>query len=285
MEIARERINETIILTAAIDPSSTPYVGMPDPKDRLFQYLCSLVSWIQLSGASSIIFCENTGYSYSYTPLEKMAEKFGKKLEILTFKDNAKSSIYGKGWGEGRIIEYIFENSILLRERPDFYKITGRYFLQNFDEFSVAHRNHSTFFYREKIKEEYSDRLFRYLPGDDLETRLKTTSRSIKKYLFYVRRGQWFGRPDVDHRVVTYFFKSSIVFFEKNLLNSYRKAHDRNGYILEKVYCDAIKDREFLSKFLVPPRFVGRVVRGKLLNGISDYDDSIQEIARGLMES
>jgi hypothetical protein len=283
MTILQPKSQEALIMTAAINPGATPYVKMSDPQERLFQYLCSLVSWIQFSNISPIIFCENTGYDYDYTKIIEMAENFNKHLEILLFADNTGSYKYGKGWGEGKIIEYVFNNSQFLHQQNYFYKITGQYFLSNCHEIIDLHQNYDNVFIEHKIQEQYSDRLFQYSSSASLPEALKITYRSLKKSLFYLKRGQGFSRPNVDYRVVTFFYKSKVNFFEKNLLKSYKKVNDREGYVLEKVYCDDLKGQDFLPKFLLNPQFVGRSgTGGTLLNGL-DYDESIKAIARSLM--
>jgi hypothetical protein len=128
MSIPQKLSKDALIMTAAINPGATPYVKMSDPEERLFQYLCSLVSWIQFSNISPIIFCENTGYHYDYSEIIQMAKNFNKHLEILLFVGNNESYKYGKGWGEGKIIEYAFKNSKVLHQQNRFYKITGQYF-------------------------------------------------------------------------------------------------------------------------------------------------------------
>jgi len=280
MNIPQKLSKDALIMTAAINPGATPYVKMSDPEERLFQYLCSLVSWIQFSNISPIIFCENTGYDYDYSKIIQMAENFNKHLEILLFVGNNESYKYGKGWGEGKIIEYVFKNSKVLHHHNCFYKITGQYFLKNCDEIIDLHQEYDNIFIQHKIQQQYSDRLFKYTPSISPNEALKITYRSLKKSLFYLKRGQGFSRPNVDYRVVTLLYKANLRFFQENLIKSYKKVNDREGYVLEKVYCDDLKDRDFLQNFLLKPQLIGRSGGGIL--GL-DYDESIKTLARSLM--
>ena len=280
MNIPQKLSKDALILTAAINPGATPYVKMSDPEERLFQYLCSLVSWIQFSNISPIIFCENTGYDYDYSQIIQMAENFNKHLEILLFVGNNESYKYGKGWGEGKIIEYVFKNSKVLHHHNCFYKITGQYFLKNCDEIIDLHQEYDNIFIQHKIQQQYSDRLFKYTPSISPNEALKITYRSLKKSLFYLKRGQGFSRTNVDYRVVTLLYKANLRFFQENLIKSYKKVNDREGYVLEKVYCDDLKDRDFLQNFLLKPQLIGRSGGGIL--GL-DYDESIKTLARSLM--
>jgi len=280
MNIPQKLSKDALIMTAAINPGATPYVKMSDPEERLFQYLCSLVSWIQFSNISPIIFCENTGYDYDYSKIIQMAENFNKHLEILLFVGNNESYKYGKGWGEGKIIEYVFKNSKVLHHHNCFYKITGQYFLKNCDEIIDLHQEYDNIFIQHKIQQQYSDRLFKYTPSISPNEALKITYRSLKKSLFYLKRGQGFSRTNVDYRVVTLLYKANLRFFQENLIKSYKKVNDREGYVLEKVYCDDLKDRDFLQNFLLKPQLIGRSGGGIL--GL-DYDESIKTLARRLM--
>lgn len=280
MNIPQKLSKDALIMTAAINPGATPYVKMSDPEERLFQYLCSLVSWIQFSNISPIIFCENTGYDYDYSKIIQMAENFNKHLEILLFVGNNESYKYGKGWGEGKIIEYVFKNSKVLHHHNCFYKITGQYFLKNCDEIIDLHQEYDNILIQHKIQQQYSDRLFKYTPSISPNEALKITYRSLKKSLFYLKRGQGFSRTNVDYRVVTLLYKANLRFFQENLIKSYKKVNDREGYVLEKVYCDDLKDRDFLQNFLLKPQLIGRSGGGIL--GL-DYDESIKTLARSLM--
>lgn len=280
MNIPQKLSKDALILTAAINPGATPNVKMSDPEERLFQYLCSLVSWIQFSNISPIIFCENTDYDYDYSQIIQMAENFNKHLEILLFVGNNESYKYGKGWGEGKIIEYVFKNSKVLHHHNCFYKITGQYFLKNCDEIIDLHQEYDNIFIQHKIQQQYSDRLFKYTPSISPNEALKITYRSLKKSLFYLKRGQGFSRPNVDYRVLTLLYKANRRFFQENLLKSYKKVNDREGYVLEKVYCDDLKDRDFLQNFLLKPQLIGRSGGGTL---VLDYDESIKTLARSLM--
>ena len=280
MNIPQKLSKDALIMTAAINPGATAYVKMSDPEERLFQYLCSLVSWIQFSNSSPIIFCDNTGYDYDYSKIIQMAENFNKHLEILLFVGNNESYKYGKGWGEGKIIEYVFKNSKVLHHHNCFYKITGQYFLKNCDEIIDLHQEYDNIFIQHKIQQQYSDRLFKYTPSISPNEALKITYRSLKKSLFYLKRGQGFSRPNVDYRVVTLLYKANLRFFQENLIKSYKKVNDREGYVLEKVYCDDLKDRDFLQNFLLKPQLIGRSGGGIL--GL-DYDESIKTLARSLM--
>jgi hypothetical protein len=122
---------ETLLLTGCVDPGSTPFLKLRDSGSRLADYERSIERWIDDSDFRAIVFCENSGYEHSYAPLVERAQAKGKNLEVLVFKGNKGAQEYGKGYGEGEIIEYALGHSVLLAESPSFYKVTGRVFVRN----------------------------------------------------------------------------------------------------------------------------------------------------------
>ena len=121
----------TLLLTACVDPGSTPYLKHRDVAARLAEYEASMARWIDESDFDDIVFCENSGYEHGYDALRDRAASRGKRLEILVFKGNDEAQLFGKGYGEGRIIEYALEHSSLLAGEGSFYKATGRIFVRN----------------------------------------------------------------------------------------------------------------------------------------------------------
>lgn len=123
-----------LILTGTICPAKeTEFLALRDEKERLRQYEESIRFFIHAEAFSKIIFCENSDYGkekLSY--LEEEAKGRHTMLEILSFRgDGGKAKIHGKGFGEGEIMKYIFENSVLLKGEPSFVKVTGRLKVDN----------------------------------------------------------------------------------------------------------------------------------------------------------
>jgi hypothetical protein len=122
---------ETLLLTGCVDPGDTPFLKVRNAESRLAEYEASIARWIDDSDFESIVFCENSGYEHSYADLVGRARAKGKSLEVLVFKGNRGSQEYGKGYGEGEIIEYALAHSALLGQSSSFYKATGRVFVGN----------------------------------------------------------------------------------------------------------------------------------------------------------
>lgn len=122
-----------LILTACVNPGATPYLALRDPSQRLAQYLASIEVWLNRSSFRQIVFCENSGFSHDYGPLVERAREAGKTLEILVFEGNKGSQAFGKGYGEGEILQHAVERSTVIANSACFYKATGRIFVRNAD--------------------------------------------------------------------------------------------------------------------------------------------------------
>lgn len=94
-----------------------------------------------------LFFCDNSNYDYDFSKLKIISDKSGKTIEFLKFEGDEKTSIFGKGYGEGEIIKYAIENSELLKNESCFYKVTGRLIVKNFDLFSYFNKNNKNIFF------------------------------------------------------------------------------------------------------------------------------------------
>lgn len=123
------------VLTACVSPGTVQWLELRDNKERLRQYEVALKFYIKSKEIDKIVFCDNSNYDYSYSREEKLAQKYGKQLEILKYKeDECVVAKRGKGYGEGKIIEYVMHHSKLLQNETYFYKITGRLIIKNIDD-------------------------------------------------------------------------------------------------------------------------------------------------------
>jgi hypothetical protein len=129
---------ETLLMTATFHAPSTPYLVLRDEQARIRQYMTALVSWGHVERVRRIIFAENSNTQFDFSRIVEHLESAGKEVELIVFEGNSGSERFGKGFGEGMILEHVFAHSRLLRERDTFYKVTGRLFVRNFDAVSEA---------------------------------------------------------------------------------------------------------------------------------------------------
>lgn len=107
---------------------------------RLQQYKDALSYMIRSKAFSKIVFCENSDYGIMcFAEEEKEAVKQGIELELISFRGNMDEVVkHGKGYGEGEIMDYVFENSKLLADEFYFVKVTGRLKVVNISD--ICHR-------------------------------------------------------------------------------------------------------------------------------------------------
>ncbi|MEF2174955.1 MAG: hypothetical protein V3575_00675 [Candidatus Absconditabacteria bacterium] len=120
------------------------------PEYRLKQYLGGIYYYLTQSNFDNIIFCENSNYKIDcLEDIERTAKLFNKKFELIQFNaDIEKIEKYSYHYGEAELLDYAFDNSILLKESTDFYKITGRYIIYNINELIEFCETSENYFYK-----------------------------------------------------------------------------------------------------------------------------------------
>jgi hypothetical protein len=119
-----------LLLTATIDPGSTPVVARGDPQTRLCDYEQALAAWLRSGAIDKVVFCENSGYDLSR--LESLAASNGRcSVEFLSFSGNERGAERGKGFSELVGMEYALANSKLLAGCRLVVKCTGRLTVSN----------------------------------------------------------------------------------------------------------------------------------------------------------
>jgi len=193
-----------LVITSSVHVSA-PNTSLTDPQQREMQYLDSISFFIRESPVTKIIVCDNSGYRYPES-VYSMAALHHKEIELLSFNGNNQLvALYGKGYGEGEILEFVLSNSVLIKQVEGFLKVTGRFKLVNIATL-LQHANHW---------ENY------FMPVSLLRPR------------WMVPRA---ARRCVDVRV----YYVTTAFFREVLLTAYRKVADKDVYFLEHAYHDAI---------------------------------------------
>lgn len=196
--------NETLVMTATFRPAEdTPGLVVSDEQERIRQYLCALVAWARPARVRRIVIGESSNTRFDFSGIVQYLEAAGKEVEVHMFDGSRDVARFGKGYGEGKILEFLFRHSRLMHATPAFYKVTGRLFVRNFDALS------------------------------DATSSLDAFQRKMKQPM---------DRPLRPRKVVTTFFKCSLELFESRLLHAYTQVNDRAGVFLEHVYYDRLKD-------------------------------------------
>lgn len=135
-----------LIITGTIEPPAGVFkLSLSDKNVRRKQYIDSIKYYIQKTKIEKIIFCDNSD-ALEEIELKMLALKYNKEFEWISFKgDNSSVVKQGKGFGEGEIIKYIFENSMIIKKCRMFVKVTGRLIVKNID--TVINFTTNDFFY------------------------------------------------------------------------------------------------------------------------------------------
>lgn len=152
---------------------------MSDERERLIATKCAIFYWVA-QGARKIVVVDGTNSPALDARDLDLIESTGTIIESLAFaQEDDEIRLYGKAFGEGRIIRFALERSQILKENDFFYKCTGKCFCRNFlDIAGVIERNNiQALFWR------LFDRNFH---GDDLtlvDTRFFYTSTQIARQI------------------------------------------------------------------------------------------------------
>jgi hypothetical protein len=248
----------TIVMPSCAFPNtSIPGVRIRDPRDRLAQLYCSLISWSREPDICRIVVGDNSNPKSDFRHVKSYANHYGTELEVLPFVGDAERvQAHGKGYGEGEIMNFIIANSVLLRGEKHFFKVTGRLFVNNFPQVRRTCR--------------YRSRVFR------CEMRFNRRLKRLLCLHFYPRLVPPGGM------VRTEFYKCSIRFFANSLADRNQLVDDIAGYYLEHAYFEPLVRRGF-STFVVEPVLVGRSSSGGHVYDGGDFPEEVRETARALV--
>ena len=134
-----------LLITTAIIADATK-TKLDNPSERLKEVLIGLEYWINETELKDIVICDGSNTDISFEVM-KLKNK-NKNIEILYFRNNKELVINkGKGFGEGEIIKYAIENSVLLKKNENFMKCSGKLFVKNWRECKINFNNKFSFNY------------------------------------------------------------------------------------------------------------------------------------------
>jgi len=129
-------INDFVVLltSTVYTHSSIPHVQQSNYNDRIRTYENSILRWINESNLD-IVIVENSGYDFSYLLDKNRNVEFVSVPKSyldysLSDKDSQKTI---KGQMETLSLEYALNNSSIVKTKKFIIKITGRYFIPNFE--------------------------------------------------------------------------------------------------------------------------------------------------------
>lgn len=248
----------TLVVTSAIF-TRDPYLTVRDPGVRFEQLCSSMICWLRVQCVGSIVLCDNTATDLALPGLERLARQTGKRLEVLSFLgDQDRVATYGKGYGEGEIMRHLLNHSLLLRETGSFFKVTGRVFVENFDEIRAAE--------------------------EGIETVFNLRMTPWKRALWTLIARTPFGTALNDRGagfIQTVFYKCGVQYYRDHLLDCHLEVNDRKDLSLEnRMFLPLM--RHGFANFAIRPRLVGTCAGLGSLYGCSDFPEEVKRQGREL---
>jgi hypothetical protein len=133
--------NVTILLTTTVNVNQRLYYQNVEQRsdiERKNYYLKSIKQWLEKTNLN-IVVVENSGYTYPELNNEKMTYK--DRFELITFNENDEEDskyleeYHDKGAHEFYSIDYAIKKSEFIKKSNFLIKITGRYYVPDFQEF------------------------------------------------------------------------------------------------------------------------------------------------------
>jgi hypothetical protein len=136
-------IEAIILITAAIrPPDKMPYLKMKDAASRLTATKMALFSWA-MQGVRNLVIADATDSPVLSEEEMALLRQMGINVEQIHFaQDEAQVGLLGKGYAEGKLIEFALENSRLLAQEEYFFKCTGKIFCRNFQNIIALIQHH-----------------------------------------------------------------------------------------------------------------------------------------------
>ncbi len=192
-------LNPPILLTSCVHVSDMS-VSLKSSVDRINFTLESIKEWLSIVPNAEIIICDNSGFDFS----DLIKENFpNEKIECLCFLgDRGAVKKYGKGYGEGEIIEYATKKSKFILNAGCFTKCTARLWVKN----------------------------YRYFLN---QWNQKCIFKPIFKNVFSIK-------PTILDHIDTRFYIVNIEFYYKYLVDAYKKMNPATPHGVEEIFLEIV---------------------------------------------
>jgi hypothetical protein len=111
-------------------------VVLNNPEERLRFTLESIKNWLDKSPDIRLVICDGSDYDFAPVLLKHFPnDMYSNRIECLHFLNNSeKVAEFGKGYGEGEIVQYALKHSKFIEDSNCFCKCTGKLWVDNFSE-------------------------------------------------------------------------------------------------------------------------------------------------------
>ncbi len=166
-------------------------------EERLKQYIDTIIFYITKSNFWEIVYCDWNWFDIKQLSfLKDLAYIYGKTLELISF-DNDQNLVVEKWkwYGENKIIEYVTDNSELIKNHKCFYKITGRYIVKNINNIIKNEEKKENIFFLSPFRKPSLATSF-----------FKCNKNLFKKQLYglweYVNDKEWYYLENIYYRTL-----------------------------------------------------------------------------------
>jgi hypothetical protein len=152
-----------VLITTATNPPEGVFVlEMTNVAKRKMTAKAAVLFWAA-SGVKKIVIADATGQILLDQSEVLAVNQMGVEVEQIHYlQDNDLVLRKGKGYGEGALIKFAMQNSVLLEKASSFFKCTGKVYCRNFPEiFNMIEKNNiQEIFWREIFNNAIDTRFF-----------------------------------------------------------------------------------------------------------------------------
>lgn len=121
-----------LITTANKPPQGMPFLNMTDSVSRMIAAKAALYFWVT-QGVEQIVLADATGTNLLTAEEEAAIDESESRVEQINYQQDSDLVVRnGKGYGEGKLVEYAINHSELLSRAEHFFKCTGKLYVRNF---------------------------------------------------------------------------------------------------------------------------------------------------------
>ncbi len=235
-----------------------------------------LLAWLKEPSVGKVVFAKNCALSIRAEVLAQVAAIHGKELEFVQAPPSPRTSIQGKGYGEGDLIRQALDKSEVLRAAHDFIKVTGKLFMPDAPAVFTGEGDGEFFDVGRDVGRVFPTRqLLGPAYRSPILGRVMAAARKCRvpwEWIAAVPSG-W-----VDTRC----YRCEIEFYREYLLNSHKRVRDALGYTLENAVFDDLQESERIRRMTFTPIIVG--VSGTLGTQAGSFSDDLRREASDLTD-
>ncbi len=131
--VRKTSVNSTVLITTATaPPEGIPHLAMTGVAARLVSAKAAIFFWAS-QGVRNIVISDATDFTLLNPEEVTLLGQMNVRVEQLRFmQDHEQLRLKGKGYGEGKLIEFALDHSSILKETEQFFKCTGKVYCRNF---------------------------------------------------------------------------------------------------------------------------------------------------------